>query len=68
MEVTLDISDELAAQIISEGKDPSRTTLEALTLEGCRIEQIFDAEIRRLSGFETRTEVLVLENYRARTR
>jgi Uncharacterised protein family (UPF0175) len=57
MEVTLNIPDELAAQIISEGKDPSRTALEALALEGYRTEQISEAEIRRLLGFETRVEV-----------
>jgi predicted HTH domain antitoxin len=57
MEVTLDIPDELAAQIISEGKDPSRTALEALALEGYSTEQISEAEIRRLLGFEPRMEV-----------
>jgi hypothetical protein len=56
MEVTLNIPDELAAQIISEGKDPSRTALEALALEGYRTEQMSEAEIRQL-GFETRMEV-----------
>ena len=57
MEVTLNIPDELAAQIISEGKDPSRSALEALALEGYRTEHISEAEIRRLLGFETRMEV-----------
>jgi hypothetical protein len=57
MEVTLNIPDELAAQIISEGKDPSRTALEALALEGYRTEQMSEAEIRQLLGFETRMEV-----------
>ena len=52
----LDISDRLAAEIFSEGKEPSRTALEALALEGYRIEQIFEAEIRRLLGFEIRME------------
>jgi len=32
MQVTLTIPDELAAQLIAAGKDPSRTALEALTL------------------------------------
>jgi hypothetical protein len=57
VEVTLNIPDELAAQIISEGKDPSRTALEALVLEGYRTEQMSEAEIRQLLGFETRMEV-----------
>jgi predicted HTH domain antitoxin len=57
MEVTLHIPDELAAQIISEGKNPSRSALEALALEGYRTEHLSEAEIRRLLGFETRMEV-----------
>jgi hypothetical protein len=57
VEVTITIPDEIAAQIISEGKDPSRTALEALALEGYRTEQISEAEIRQLLGFETRMEV-----------
>jgi predicted transcriptional regulator len=32
MQVTLTIPDELAAELIAAGKDPSRTALEALTL------------------------------------
>jgi predicted transcriptional regulator len=31
MQVTVDIPDELAAELIAAGKDPSRTALEALT-------------------------------------
>jgi len=57
MEVTLNIPDALAAQIISEGKDPSRSALEALALEGYRTEHLSEAEIRQLLGFETRMEV-----------
>ena len=57
MEVTLKIPNELAAQVISEGKDSSRTALGALTLEGYRTEQISKAVIRRLLGFETRMEM-----------
>jgi hypothetical protein len=33
MQVTLTIPDELAAELIAAGKDPSRTALEALTAE-----------------------------------
>jgi hypothetical protein len=57
MEVTFNIPDELAAQIIAEGRDPSRTALEALALEGYRTEQMSEAEVRQLLGFETRMEV-----------
>jgi predicted transcriptional regulator len=37
MQVTLTIPDELAAQLIAAGKDPSRTALEALTAEYHRL-------------------------------
>ena len=37
MQVTLTIPDELAAQLIAAGKDPSRTALEALTAEYQRL-------------------------------
>lgn len=57
MEVTFSIPDDLATQIISEGKEPARAALEALALEGYRSEQISEAEIRQLLGFETRMEV-----------
>jgi predicted HTH domain antitoxin len=57
MEVTLHIPDDLAAQIISTGKESSRAALEALALEGYRTEQMSEAEIRQLLGFETRMEV-----------
>ncbi|MGD0911225.1 MAG: UPF0175 family protein [Terracidiphilus sp.] len=57
MQVTLDIPDELAAQIVSGGADISRTALEALAVEGYRTERLSESEIRRLLGFETRMEV-----------
>ena len=57
MQVTFSIPDDLAPQIISEGKEPARAVLEALALEGYRSEQISEAEIRQLLGFETRMEV-----------
>jgi post-segregation antitoxin (ccd killing protein) len=37
MQVTLTIPDELAAELIAAGKDPSRTALEALTAEYHRL-------------------------------
>jgi post-segregation antitoxin (ccd killing protein) len=37
MQVTLTIPDELAAELIAAGKDPSRTALEALTAEYQRL-------------------------------
>jgi hypothetical protein len=57
VEITLNIPDELAAQISSEGKDLFRAALEALAVEGYRAERLSESEIRHLLGFETRMEV-----------
>jgi hypothetical protein len=57
MQVTLNIPDELAAQIASSGTDISRAALEALAAEGYRNERLSESQIRLLLGFETRLEV-----------
>jgi hypothetical protein len=57
MQITLDIPDELAAQIVSGGESLSRAALEALAVEGYRTERLSEFEIRRLLGYETRMEV-----------
>jgi Uncharacterised protein family (UPF0175) len=57
VQITLDIPDELAAQIASEGRDISRAALEALAVEGYRTERLSEWEIKRLLGFETRMDV-----------
>jgi hypothetical protein len=57
MQVTLNIPDELAAQIVSNGVDISRAALEALAVEGYRTERLSESEIRHLLGFDTRMEV-----------
>jgi hypothetical protein len=57
MQITLDIPDELAAQMISGGEDISRAALEAMAVEGYRTERLSESEIRKLLGFETRMEV-----------
>ena len=57
MEITLNIPDELARQVASEGKDPARVALEALALEGYRTERLSESAVRQMLGFETRMEV-----------
>jgi predicted HTH domain antitoxin len=57
MQVTLNIPDELAEQIVAGGGDISRAALELLAIEGYRSERLSESEIRRLLGFETRMEV-----------
>jgi post-segregation antitoxin (ccd killing protein) len=57
MQFTVDIPDELAAQVIAGGENLSRAALEAIAAEGYRMERLSESEIRRLLGFETRMEV-----------
>ncbi|MEO8989388.1 MAG: UPF0175 family protein [Acidobacteriaceae bacterium] len=57
MQVTLEIPDTFAASLTAAGKDPARTALEALALEGYRSGQFSESVVRRLLGFDTRLEV-----------
>ena len=57
MEITLNIPDELARQVASEGRDPARVALEALALEGYRARRLSESDVRAMLGFETRMEV-----------
>lgn len=57
MDITLNIPDELARQVTSEGKEPARVALEALALEGYRTELLSESAVRQMLGFETRMEV-----------
>lgn len=57
MEITLNIPDELARQVASEGKDPARVALEALALEGYRTKRLSESAMRQMLGFETRMQV-----------
>jgi predicted HTH domain antitoxin len=60
MQVTLDIPDNLAQQLIAAGKDPSREALEALAVEGYRTQRLTESEVRRMLGYETRMQVHAL--------
>jgi len=40
MQVTIDIPDSYAAELTAAGKDPARTALEALAVEGYRTGQL----------------------------
>ncbi|MGD0796483.1 MAG: UPF0175 family protein [Acidobacteriaceae bacterium] len=60
MRVTVEIPDELAAQMIAEGRDPARVALEALAVEGYRTQRLTEHQVRVMLGFETRMEVHAL--------
>jgi hypothetical protein len=57
VQITVDIPDELAAQLAFGGQDLTRAALEALAVEGYRTERLSESEIRSLLGFGTRMEV-----------
>jgi len=57
MQVTLEIPDTFAAELIAAGKDPARSALEALLLEGYRKHLIFEGEIKQTLGYRTRMQV-----------
>ncbi len=57
MTITIEIPDELVRHLLPEGQDPARAVLEAVALQGYRSDQLAEADIRRLLGFETTPEV-----------
>lgn len=64
MQVTFDIPDAFATQLIAAGKDPSRAALETLSVGGYRAGRLSEGEVREILGFDTRMEVhaLLAEN------
>ena len=60
MQVTLNIPDSLAAQLIAAGENPSQAALEALAVEGYRTQRLSENEVRILLGYETRMQVHAL--------
>ena len=57
MQVTLELPEDIVAQMTSNGGDISRAALEGLALEGYRSGRLSEAQIRRLLGFGTRHRV-----------
>jgi hypothetical protein len=60
MQVTLDIPDTFAAHLTAAGKDPARSALVALAIEGYRTDDLSESDVREMLGFETRVEVHAL--------
>jgi hypothetical protein len=57
MEITVNIPDEFASQIIPEGLDPSKQALEDMAVEAFRAHRLTSAQLRRLLGIPTRYEL-----------
>lgn len=60
MQITLDIPEEFAAQVIPPGKDPAREALELFAIEAYRTAHLGESEVRRMLGFENRLQVHAL--------
>ena len=57
MQVTVEILDDMAQQLMLKGQSPARTTLEAVAIEGYRSGVLTSSQTRRLLGSETRYEL-----------
>ena len=57
MQITLEISDELASPLVPPGKDPARAALEAFGLEAYRGRRITGYQLRCLLGIASRYEL-----------
>ena len=57
MEITVNIPDDLAKQIIAEGLDPARQALEDIAVEAYRAHRVTGVQLRRLLGIQSRHEL-----------
>jgi hypothetical protein len=57
MQVTLDIPDNIAAQLIPQGQDPPRALLEDALVQAYREERISGPQLMEALGIETRYEL-----------
>ena len=57
MEVRIQIPDDVAAQIQTDGRDLPRSVLEAYALEGYKSGQLSAYQVQEILGFETPMEV-----------
>ena len=57
MRITLELPEDIAAHLAAKGENLSRVALEAFALEEYRAQKLSTAQLRRLLGYETRTQV-----------
>lgn len=57
MQVTVDIPDEFAAELVPAGSDPARLVLENSVAEAYRHRRLSMEQVRQILGFATRMEV-----------
>lgn len=57
MQITLELPEDIVTCLMPGGGDLSRSALEALALEAYREGKLSSAQLRRLLGFDSRTQV-----------
>jgi hypothetical protein len=57
MQITVELPEDIARHLGASHPDLSRAALEALAVEGARSGELTTAQVRRLMGFATRTQV-----------
>ena len=57
MEITINVPDDLARQIVPEGLDPLRQALEDMAVEAYRGHRLSGSQLRRLLGIASRYEL-----------
>jgi Uncharacterised protein family (UPF0175) len=55
--ITLELPEDIAAHLAAKGDNLPRAALEAFALEAYRAQKLTTAQLRRLLGYETRTQV-----------
>jgi hypothetical protein len=57
MQITLELPEDIAADLAAKGEDLSRTALEAFALEAYRTQKLSTAQLKRVLGYQTRVQV-----------
>ena len=57
MQITLELPEDIAADLTAKGEDLSRTALEAFALEAYRAQKLSTAQLKRVLGYQTRVQV-----------
>ena len=64
MRITVRVPEDIAAHLAAQGENLSRAALEAFALEEYRARKLSTAQLRRLLGYHTRTQVHAFEGAR----
>ena len=57
MQITLELPEDIAADLAAQGEDLSRTALEVFALEVYLAQKLSTAQLKRVLGYQTRVQV-----------